>query len=102
MGRLVLFQELHHACAATFRPVLAWRGNADQNLDWPFFREALGNRLAERIARRLETLPYEGLPGIALGLPSTAAIARQLRGAMINELGEDYVRNAVAGIDAVG
>lgn len=36
------------------------------------------------------------LPSIALGLPSTAAIARQLRGALAGELGEDYVRNAVA------
>jgi peptide/nickel transport system permease protein len=36
------------------------------------------------------------LPSIALGLPSTAAIARQLRGAMLGEMSQDYVRSAVA------
>lgn len=36
------------------------------------------------------------LPSIALGLPSTAAVARQLRGAMAAELSEEYVRSAVA------
>lgn len=36
------------------------------------------------------------LPALALGLPSTAAIARQLRGAMVGELQHDYVRSAVA------
>lgn len=36
------------------------------------------------------------LPSIALGLPSTAAIARQLRAAMAAELSEEYVRSAVA------
>lgn len=36
------------------------------------------------------------LPALALGLSSTAAISRQLRGAMISELKKDYVRSAVA------
>src|SRR5690606_4958481 len=31
------------------------------------------------------------LPSLALGLPSTAAIVRQLRGAMVGELKQDYV-----------
>jgi len=36
------------------------------------------------------------LPALALGLSSTAAIARQLRGAMVGELKKDYIRSAVA------
>lgn len=36
------------------------------------------------------------LPSIALGLPSTAAIARQLCSAMTAALGEEYVKTAVA------
>ena len=36
------------------------------------------------------------LPALALGLSSTAAITRQLRGAMVSELKKDYVRSAVA------
>jgi len=36
------------------------------------------------------------LPAFALGLPSTAAIVRQLRGAMVGELKQDYVRSAIA------
>lgn len=36
------------------------------------------------------------LPALALGLSSTAAIARQLRGAMVGEFRKDYIRSAVA------
>jgi len=36
------------------------------------------------------------LPALALGLPSTAAVVRQLRGAMVGELKQDYVRSAIA------
>lgn len=36
------------------------------------------------------------LPTLALGLASTAAIARQLRGSLINEFQKDYMRSAVA------
>lgn len=36
------------------------------------------------------------LPAVALGLPSTAAIARQLRSAMVGALSEEYVKTALA------
>lgn len=36
------------------------------------------------------------LPSLALGLPSTAAICRQLRSALIGQLGEEYARTALA------
>lgn len=36
------------------------------------------------------------LPALALGLPSTASICRQLRSSLIGQLGEEYARTALA------
>jgi peptide/nickel transport system permease protein len=59
----------------------------------PFFPTSGFNRLSEGIGPWLKTVT---LPALALGLVSASSVARQLRAALIDVMGSNYVRTAWA------